>query len=110
MLLQGVWESDTVRQNDSFETFDEIFQIAKSNKVDFVLLGGDLFHENKPSRHTIVKATDILTKHCLNYEKVSFEILSDEKIDFTTGYAETSEMHSLFLGRKHDVLDGIGLG
>lgn len=81
-----MWESDPVRQNDSFETFDEIFQIATSNKVDFVLLGGDLFHENKPSRHTIVKATDILTRHCLSSEQVSIEILSDEKINFTTGY------------------------
>jgi hypothetical protein len=51
---QGVWEKDEVRKDDSFVSFEEVFQIASDNRADFVLLGGDLFHDNKPSRKTIV--------------------------------------------------------
>lgn len=33
----------------------EILQNAKNYHVDFILLGGDLFHDNKPSRRTIYR-------------------------------------------------------
>lgn len=46
----GFMEKDAVRGNDTFVTFDEILRLAQENEVDFILLGGDLFHENKPSR------------------------------------------------------------
>lgn len=83
--LQGVWENDPVRKDDSFRTFEEIFEIAKQHRADMVLLGGDLFHDSKPSRSTIVKAIDILSRHCMNENPVSFEILSDQSQNFTTG-------------------------
>lgn len=86
ILSQGVWERDPVRTGDSFQTFEEIFKIAKERKVDFVLLGGDLFHENKPSRNTVVRAMDILSKYCLGDDDIEFEILSDQTNLFTTGY------------------------
>jgi double-strand break repair protein MRE11 len=75
-----------VRGGDSFQTFEEIFKIAKERKVDFVLLGGDLFHENKPSRNTVVRAMEILSKYCLGDDDIEFEILSDQANLFTTGY------------------------
>ncbi|CAG8805278.1 16439_t:CDS:2, partial [Gigaspora rosea] len=46
----GYLENDPIRGQDSLNTFREILQIAKQNNVDMVLLGGDLFHENRPSR------------------------------------------------------------
>jgi hypothetical protein len=46
----GYMETDPVRKEDSFVAFEEIFKVAKDHGVDCVLLGGDLFHENKPSR------------------------------------------------------------
>lgn len=49
----GYKGEDPVRGNDSFRTFEEILQIGRSEKVDFVLHGGDLFDENKPSRTTL---------------------------------------------------------
>src|SRR6478672_9521725 len=52
--LQGVWEQDDIRKNDSFQAFEEVLKKAVEMDVDMVLLGGDLFHENKPSRHTVV--------------------------------------------------------
>ena len=51
-----------IRSNDTFNTFDEIFEIAKSEKVDFVLLGGDLFDVNEPALGIMNQAIAILTK------------------------------------------------
>lgn len=52
------------------------------HQVDFVLLGGDLFHENKPSRSTLVKAIEILRRYCLNDQPVQFQVVSDQTINF----------------------------
>ena len=41
----GYLESDPIRGDDSFTTFEEILKLAKREEVDMVLLGGDLFHE-----------------------------------------------------------------
>ena len=49
----GYEERDPIRGEDSFRTFEEILKIAKNNSVDMILLGGDLFHFNKPSRNTL---------------------------------------------------------
>lgn len=60
-LLGGpVWcqffsQNDPILKDDSFNAFEEILQIAVDNNVDFLLLGGDLFHENKPSRQCIYR-------------------------------------------------------
>ena len=48
-----------VKANDSFVTFREILDIAVKEEVDFVLLGGDLFHENKPSRNCEMEAMKV---------------------------------------------------
>mgnify|MGYP000556959074 CR=1 FL=1 len=45
----GFKEQDPIRGNDSFNTMEEIFKNAVD--YDMLLLGGDLFHHNKPSRH-----------------------------------------------------------
>jgi double-strand break repair protein MRE11 len=47
-------------------------------KVDFVLLAGDLFHENKPSRKTIVNTIDLLRKYCTGEDSVFVEIIVDQ--------------------------------
>ena len=46
----GVHEEDPIRKDDSFTAFEEILAHAVRTKVDALLLGGDIFHENKPSR------------------------------------------------------------
>ena len=49
--------------DDSFETFEEILALAAKEEVDFILLGGDLFHENKPSRQSVVRCMDLIRKY-----------------------------------------------
>lgn len=73
----GYLEKDPVRGDDSFRAFEEVLQIAKANKVDMVLLGGDLFHENKPSRRTVVRTMQILRRMCLGYDEVRLAVRSD---------------------------------
>lgn len=51
-------------------------------QVDFLLLGGDLFHENKPSRSALVKAIEILRRYCLNDQPVQFQVVSDQTVNF----------------------------
>jgi double-strand break repair protein MRE11 len=49
----GYLENDQIRGDDSFQTFEEILQISKAENVDFLLLGGDLFHHHNPSKKTM---------------------------------------------------------
>lgn len=78
----GYMEKDEIRRHDSFKAFQEICSIAEDKQVDFLLLGGDLFHENKPSRTTLVKAIEILRRHCLNDKPVHFQVVSDQTVNF----------------------------
>lgn len=77
-----MWEKDEIRRDDSFRAFEEVLKLATELKVDFVLLGGDLFHENKPSRSTVVKAMNLLVKYCMNDKPVAFKIVSEQKNNF----------------------------
>ncbi|KAH9302824.1 hypothetical protein KI387_014407, partial [Taxus chinensis] len=78
----GYMEKDEIRRHDSFYAFEEICSIAEKKQVDFLLLGGDLFHENKPSRTTLVKTIEILRRYCLNDRPVHFQVVSDQTINF----------------------------
>ena len=51
-------------------------------QVDLILLGGDLFHENKPSRSTLVKTIEILRRYCLNDQPIKFQVVSDQTVNF----------------------------
>ncbi|KAH9513002.1 meiotic recombination [Bulinus truncatus] len=78
----GFKERDPVRGKDSLNTFEEILQIARDSEVDFILLGGDLFHDNKPSRSTLHGCLALLRKYCMGDKPIHFEYLSDQSIDF----------------------------
>ncbi|VDO27807.1 unnamed protein product, partial [Haemonchus placei] len=55
---------------DSVNTFEEVLKIATEKKVDMVLLGGDLFHENNPSRDMQHRVIQLLRQYCLNDREV----------------------------------------
>lgn len=50
--------------------------------MDFILLGGDLFHDNKPSKKTLHSCLESLRKYCMGDRPVQFEILSDQAVNF----------------------------
>jgi len=60
----GYAETDPVRGNDSFCALEEVLVLAKHFCCDMVLLSGDLFHENNPSRSTLHKTMQILKRYC----------------------------------------------
>ena len=78
----GFGEKDQERGNDSFNSFDELLGIGEEENVDMVLLGGDLFHENKPSRQAEIKCLQILRNHVLGDKPVQIEYMSDPAVDF----------------------------
>ncbi|MEQ2290304.1 meiotic recombination [Ameca splendens] len=80
----GYLEKDAIRGNDSYNTLNEILECAKKNQVDFILLGGDLFHENKPSRRCLHSCITMLRKYCMGDSPVTFNIISDQTVNFNT--------------------------
>uniref|UniRef100_A0A8C6MHS2 Double-strand break repair protein n=1 Tax=Nothobranchius furzeri TaxID=105023 RepID=A0A8C6MHS2_NOTFU len=80
----GYLEKDAIRGQDTYNTLNEILDCAKKNKVDFILLGGDLFHENKPSRRCLHSSISMLRKYCMGDSPVTFNILSDQTVNFNT--------------------------
>lgn len=53
-------------------------------QVDFILLGGDLFHDNKPSRRCLHSCITMLRKYCMGDTPVTFNLLSDQTVNFNT--------------------------
>ena len=49
----GYEENDSIIQDDSFEAFDEAFDIAERENVDFILHAGDFFDSSCPSPSTM---------------------------------------------------------
>eukprot|EP00850_Spirogloea_muscicola_P017853 SM000157S02083 [mRNA] locus=s157:176844:183156:- [translate_table: standard] len=86
----GFMEKDEIRREDSFAAFEEICKIAERQKVDFMLLGGDLFHENKPSRTTLVRTIELLRRYCLNNHPVKFQVVSDQTVNFSQGFGHVN--------------------
>lgn len=53
------------------------FWLISLRQVDMVLLAGDLFHENKPSRKSMFKVMRSLRKNCLGMKPCELQFLSD---------------------------------
>ena len=47
-----------------------------------VLLTGNLFHENKPSRKAMQSAIEVLRNHCLGDRDVQLGVVSDQTTSF----------------------------
>ena len=47
-----------------------------------VLLAGDLFHDNKPSRRALQRAMEVMRDHCLGDRDVKIEVVSDPQTIF----------------------------
>jgi len=69
----GFKEDHHIRGDDSFDAFEEILQVAKRNKVDFILLGGDLFHELTPSQGCLYRSIRLFQKYVFGGGDLSYE-------------------------------------
>ncbi|KAI9070370.1 DNA repair exonuclease [Trametes sanguinea] len=83
----GYLERDPVRGQDSIKAFKEILQLAVKHDVDFVLLGGDLFHENRPSRDCLYQVMALLREYTLGDRPIQIELLSDPNDGKPPGYS-----------------------
>jgi len=86
----GFKEDDAIRGMDSFTTFDEVFMTATEHKVDLVLMTGNVFHDNKPSRKAMQHAIETLRDHCLGDGDVGLEIVSDQATNFHGRYGSVN--------------------
>nr|CAD7587697.1 unnamed protein product [Timema genevievae] len=75
-------DQDLEKTNDSFNTFEEILRIAVERKVDFILLGGDLFHDHRPSQTCLYRCMSLIRQYCMGDRPVSVEFLSDQSVNF----------------------------
>lgn len=82
----GYSERDHIRGDDSWRSFHEVMCLAKGKDVDMVLLAGDLFHDNKPSRKSMYQVMRSLRMNCYGEKPCELEMLSDGSENFQ-GYA-----------------------
>lgn len=61
----------------SFPARQALRSIFVALQVDFVLLAGDLFHENKPSRDCLYRTIALLREYTMGDKPVQIELLSD---------------------------------
>ena len=78
----GFNEKHPIRGMDSFLAFEEVLAKAQELRVDMVLLSGDLFHENAPSRTTLFRTMEILRKYVMGDNPVRVQVLSDQNLHF----------------------------
>ena len=89
----GYAERDHIRGDDSWKTFHEVMCLAREKDVDMVLLAGDLFHENKPSRKAMFNVMRSLRMNCYGEKPCELEMLSDSSEVFE-GYSKTRTTNS----------------
>lgn len=77
--------------------FAEALQIAREKDVDFILLGGDLFHVNKPSTNVEHKCMKIIRQH-MNASESSTQAITTLK---TTTFCRIKGELSHFERLKH---------
>lgn len=78
----GYNERDPIRGDDSWKSFHEVMCLAKEQDVDMVLLAGDLFHENKPSRKSMYQVMRSIRMNCMGDKPCELEMISDASENF----------------------------
>lgn len=72
----GYQEKDPIRKHDSFLAFEEVLSQAINYNSDFLLLGGDLFHDHNPSKYTLNRTLRLFDQFVTGNRKIPFETLS----------------------------------
>ena len=66
----GNLENDEIRGDDSFNSFEEIWKISKSENADFLLFGWGMFHHHNLSKKNNNKNKQIVKLNILDYVKL----------------------------------------
>ncbi len=91
----GFLEKDPVRGCDSFLAFEETLEIAERERADMMLLGGDIFHENRPSRPAVHRCMESLRAHVLGDGEITISVVSDQRTAFAAngGHVNYEDPH-----------------
>ena len=85
----GYAEKNPLLHNDSFEAVEEILLASSNNQVDFVIQGGDLFHQEVPSQSTLKRGIEIFANAVYGDKLHQFSIINQEnpnsEINFKSG-------------------------
>lgn len=81
----GYLDSDPIRGDDSWKTFEEIAVLARERDVDMMVQGGDLFHFSKPSKKSLFHVVQALRNNCLGDRPCELELLSDPSLALRSG-------------------------
>ncbi|ELQ74002.1 DNA repair exonuclease MRE11 [Trachipleistophora hominis] len=74
----GYKETDPLLSLDSFNAFEEVLQGGK--ECDLMIIAGDLFHNNRPSRFTMYKTIQLLKKHVLGNKEI--RITANKRLNY----------------------------
>ena len=88
----GYNERDPIRGDDSWKSFHEVMCLAKEQDVDMVLLAGDLFHENKPSRKAMYQVMRSLRMNCYGDRPCELDFLTDSSEVFQGAFNHANYM------------------
>ena len=64
-------------------------------QVDFILLGGDLFHDNKPSRQVLTRTMELLRHYCMGERPCPIEFRSDQAVNFNHSKSVTAALYPM---------------
>ena len=67
-----------------------------------MLLGGDLFHENRPSLDTLYQTMALLREYCMNDRPISIELLSDPDEGKAASYSYVYTIYVTLFTRSYD--------
>ncbi|EDQ89665.1 uncharacterized protein MONBRDRAFT_25241 [Monosiga brevicollis MX1] len=87
----GYAKNDPTRSLDSLETLQEVLELAIGNNVDFMLLAGDLFHDNQPPRFVLHQTMTLFRQFCLGDRPLRFQALSDPTDSIKTAFGYNFE-------------------
>ena len=108
----GYCDRDAVRGTDSFAAFEEVLRLANDRGADFLLLAGDLFHDNKPSRRTLFKTMSLLRRYALSDAAVGFEVLggvADEHVPVIRAVPAAHQTRTAIRGLVEVAFDEAGI-
>lgn len=78
----GYLSKDPLRRSDSFAAFEEVLSKTSELQCDFLLLGGDLFHDHSPDKAVLNSTMEMFARHVVGQSNVDFEVKQGPELNF----------------------------